>query len=38
VDIIEDKSNNNELIKRVKDNSDCVESDTLNEENNDSCK
>ena len=38
VDIIKDTSDNNELIKRVKDDSACVNAEKNNEENNDSCK
>ena len=37
-DIIEDKNDNNELIKRVKDNSTCVKTEKSIEEINDSCK
>ena len=38
VDIIEDTNDNNELIKRVKDDSACVKAEKNIEENNDSCK
>ena len=38
VDIIEDTNDNNELIRRVKDNSTCVKTKKGNEEINDSCK
>ena len=38
VDIIEDTVDNNELIKRVKDNSACVKTEKSIEEINDSCK
>ena len=38
VDIIEDIDNNNELIKRVKDNSACVKTEESIEEINDNCK
>ena len=38
VDIIEDTNDNNELIKRVKDNSACVKTEKSIEEINDSCK
>ena len=38
VDIIEDTNDNNELIKRVKDNSACVKAEKGIEEINDSCK
>ena len=38
VDIIENTNDNNELIKRVKDDSVCPEAEKSNEETNDSCK
>ena len=38
VDIINDTNENNELIKRVKDNSACVKAEKGIEEINDSCK
>ena len=38
VDIIEDRNDNNELIRRVKDNSDCVKTEKSIEEINDNCK
>ena len=38
VDIIEGIDNNNELIKRVKDNSACVKTEESIEEINDNCK
>ena len=38
VDIIEDTNDNNELIRRVKDNSDCVKTEKSIEEINDNCK
>ena len=38
VDIIEDTNDNNELIKRVKDNSACTKTEESIEEINDSCK
>ncbi len=38
VDIIKERTNNSELIKRVKDDSACVKADKSIEENNDSCK
>ena len=38
VDIIEDKANNSELIKRVKDDSACIKIENSIEEKNDSCK
>jgi hypothetical protein len=38
VDIIEDTNDNNELIKRVKDNSACVKTEKSIEEINDNCK
>jgi hypothetical protein len=38
VDIIKDTSDNNELIKRVKDDSACFNAEKNDEENNDSCK
>ena len=38
VDIIEDKTDNSELIKRVKDDSACINAENSIEENNDSCK
>ena len=38
VDIIEDKTDNSELIKRVKDDSACIEIENSIEEKNDSCK
>ena len=38
VDIIDDTNDNNELIKRVKDNSACVKTENSIEEINDSCK
>ena len=37
-DIIEDKTDNSELIKRVKDDSDCITIENSSEEKNDSCK
>ena len=37
-DIIEDKNDNNELIKRVKDNSACIKTEKIIEKDNDSCK
>ena len=38
VDIIEDKTDNSELIKRVKDDSACIKIENSIEEKNDSCK
>ena len=38
VDIIQNTNDNNELIKRVKDNSACVKTENSIEEINDSCK
>ena len=38
VDIIKDKTDNNELIKRVKDDSACIEIENSIEGKNDSCK
>ena len=38
VDIIEDKANNSELIRRVKDDSACIKIENSIEEKNDSCK
>ena len=38
VDIIKDKTDNNELIKRVKDDSACIKIENSIEEKNDSCK
>ena len=38
VDIIENTNDNNELIRRVKDNSDCVKTEKSIEEINDNCK
>ena len=38
VDIIEDTNDNNELIKRVKDNSACIKTEKGIKEINDSCK
>ena len=38
VDIIKEKTDNSELIKRVKDDSACVKTENSIEENNDSCK
>ena len=38
VDIIEDNIDNSELIKRVQDNSACVDVDESSRDNNDSCK
>ena len=38
VDIIKDEADNSELIKRVKDDSACINAENSIEENNDSCK
>ena len=38
LDIIEETNDNNKLIKRVKDNSTCVNTEKSIEEKNDSCK
>ena len=38
VDIIDDNVDNSELIKRVQDNSACVDVDESSRDNNDSCK
>ena len=38
VDIIKDKADNSELIKRVKDDSACIKTENNTEEINDSCK
>ena len=38
VDIIKERTDNSELIKRVKDDSACINAENSIEENNDSCK